>query len=143
MSQMKSLARTLTAQITEKSGKLTQLELLPQPLHRYASPQNDILDGAIFAMAFGTDPEVYLFIEDFLENNQRKWRYSPVRSHYLKLAVNENDTEVWRVDENLRLEATNADETELSREPFFVYNLPYPIPKPEELRLETPTPAKQ
>jgi hypothetical protein len=40
-----------------------ELRLLLQPLHRYSDAKARIRDGAVFALALGTNPEALLFIE--------------------------------------------------------------------------------
>lgn len=41
----------------------TELRLLPRPIHSYAAPKQGILEGGLFAIARGTDPEMFLLIE--------------------------------------------------------------------------------
>ena len=40
-----------------------ELRLLPRPIHRYADPAAGLLDGAIFVLAYGTNPELLLLVE--------------------------------------------------------------------------------
>jgi hypothetical protein len=41
----------------------TDLRLLPRPIHSYAAPKQDILEGGLFAFVRGTDPDLFLLIE--------------------------------------------------------------------------------
>ena len=43
-------------------GGWSQLRLLPKPWHRYGKGGSGVEDGALFAFAIGTDPEVFLMI---------------------------------------------------------------------------------
>jgi hypothetical protein len=52
-----------------------ELRLLPQPIDRYTPSATDRADGAIFLLAFGTNPEVALFIE----SDGRAWNYAAGR----------------------------------------------------------------
>jgi hypothetical protein len=49
---------------TERYEEQTSaLRLLPTPLHRYASESAGIIDGALFSLAHGTNPEVLIQLE--------------------------------------------------------------------------------
>ena len=62
--QLKALAKRFSAyQIFEPTMQREELRLLVQPLHRYADDKYKIRDGAVFALALGTNPEALLFIE--------------------------------------------------------------------------------
>jgi hypothetical protein len=52
-----------------------ELRLLPQPIDRYTPSSADRADGAIFLLAFGTNPEVALFIE----SDGTAWNYAAGR----------------------------------------------------------------
>jgi hypothetical protein len=62
--QLRELAQRFTAyQIFEPTMQREELRLLSQPLYRYSDDKLKIRDGAVFAMALGTNPEALLFIE--------------------------------------------------------------------------------
>jgi len=61
--QLKDLARQFAASETFGESRTDQLRLLIQPLHRYSDPDHDLLDGALFAFASGTNPEALLLLE--------------------------------------------------------------------------------
>jgi hypothetical protein len=72
--QMRQLARRFT--VTEEfNGNKLECRLLAQPIYRYAGGAEKLLDGAIFAFANGTNPELGLL----LECNEREWSYGIVR----------------------------------------------------------------
>ena len=61
--QLKDLARQFTASESFGEEQTDPLRLLPQPLHRYAEPEHDLVDGALMAFAAATNPEVVLLLE--------------------------------------------------------------------------------
>jgi hypothetical protein len=63
--QMRNLAREFSAATRDVEKRRWELRLLAQPLYRYESTDNDVVDGALFAFvtSAGTDPEVLLVIE--------------------------------------------------------------------------------
>jgi hypothetical protein len=62
--QIKALAKRFSAnQIFEPTMQREELRLIVQPLHRYEDAKAKIRDGAVFALALGTNPEALLFIE--------------------------------------------------------------------------------
>ena len=74
LTQMRQLARRFSVrEILE--GQPIPCRLLSQPIDRYQSTDKNILDGAIFAFANGTNPETGLI----LECDQNHWNYGIVR----------------------------------------------------------------
>lgn len=79
--QLRDQARRFAAELADERGGDQvdrQLRLLNQPVHRYESPKQGILDGAIFAFVEGTDPEAWLLMEVTAGEEQRL-RYALVR----------------------------------------------------------------
>jgi hypothetical protein len=74
LAQMRQLARRFGA--TEKyRGETVECRMLPQPLDRYHADADKITDGAIFALANGTNPEIGVV----LEADADRWRYGILR----------------------------------------------------------------
>lgn len=74
LKQMRELARRFTAQ--EKLGaEKIELRLLSQPIDRYDDAAANILDGAMFVFANGTNPELGLLIEC----SEKAWSYGMFR----------------------------------------------------------------
>jgi hypothetical protein len=92
LAQMRSLARRFTVSETEK-GEFASLRLLPQPIDRYKSPDEDIQDGATFVFAYGTNPELAMLIECTEEN----WRYALMRMSWAELVVELDGREAARL----------------------------------------------
>ena len=80
--QMKSIAERFTASV-EPGGQFAnpeQLRLLTTPIYRYSANAQGILDGAMFAFAQGTNPEVLMMIEaDATAPEAKVWRYGFAR----------------------------------------------------------------
>ncbi len=74
LAQMRQLARRFVAK--ERVNKMPiECRLLTQPIDRYQSAAEKIVDGAIFAYANGTNPELGVVFE----SDGERWRYGIVR----------------------------------------------------------------
>lgn len=95
--QMRELARRFTAHTIDNVGARWQLRLLPQPLYRYAKPQGEIVDGALFAFVSdaGTDPEIVLALEAVAAGERQVWQYRLVRFSISSLYAQYQDSEIW------------------------------------------------
>jgi hypothetical protein len=97
LGQMKQLARRFEAfEFSGPHGRL-QLRLLPRPIHRYADPPSGLVDGAIFAFAYGTNPDLLLVIESRQGQGDAapKWQYGVARLGAGKLFLHIDRKEVW------------------------------------------------
>jgi hypothetical protein len=74
LAQMRQLARRFTAKEHVNNVSI-DCRLLAQPIDRYQSAADKIVDGAIFAYANGTNPELGVV----LETDGERWRYGPIR----------------------------------------------------------------
>jgi hypothetical protein len=99
-----------------------KLRLLPRPLYRYQVSPEDVttdvpLDGALFAFATGTDPEIVLMLEAVGTGNAMAWEYACVRATSGGLEMRLDDTVVW----------TAAKFPQQSREkPHYTQQVPVP-----------------
>jgi hypothetical protein len=96
LSQMKQLLRRFTAR--ESAVIEGQLELRPltNALHRYEDPDPGLIDGAIFAFANGTNPEVFVVLEaHVIEGGPNVWKYSLVQMTGGAVSVSLDGTKVW------------------------------------------------
>jgi hypothetical protein len=73
--QMRQMCRRFSVHEALSTGDKVECRLLPQPIDRYADQKAGISDGAIFAFANGTNPEVALL----LECNADEWTYGVAR----------------------------------------------------------------
>jgi len=74
--QMRSLAEGFRASDNFKRKGWSELRLLPTPITRYGKQGTTLSDGALFAFVLGTDPEVFLFLEDRLGKDGTEWVYA-------------------------------------------------------------------
>lgn len=88
--QLRHLARRFAVQETLESGESMSCRMLPQPIDRYQAPDKQIVDGAIFAFANGTNPEVGVV----LECDGAQWSYGPVRLSSAEMTVTLDEAEV-------------------------------------------------
>lgn len=101
--QMKAIAEgfkaTMTGWAADDSDQ-EELRLLPRPLLRYdfagvKDRDPDLLDGALFAYAQGTDPEVVLALEAVGPAGKAEWQCAFARATSGGLAVKLGDEVVW------------------------------------------------
>jgi hypothetical protein len=95
--QMKALSRRFAAaEYHEPLAQTYTLRLLPTPIDRYDDPASGLLDGAIFAFASGTNPEVLLMIEaQGREPSSASWRYALARISQAGPTVSLDQKDVW------------------------------------------------
>jgi hypothetical protein len=74
LTQMRQLARRFSAREKFKNEPI-DCRLVAQPIDRYQSEAEKVVDGAIFALANGTNPEIGIV----LETDGQRWRYGVVR----------------------------------------------------------------
>ena len=89
LAQMRQLARRFTAKET-LGENVIECRLMSQPIDRYSSEKDGILDGAIFAYANGTNPELAVV----LECDEAGWKFGVVRLGAAKSAVELGGREV-------------------------------------------------
>jgi hypothetical protein len=97
--QMKMLAEQFQATMLGWKADSTdreELRLLAKPLYRYDPPAGPVIDGAVFAFATGTDPEVLLLIEAVRENDITTWQYAFARRTSGQLEGRWRDRPVWQ-----------------------------------------------
>jgi hypothetical protein len=95
--QMRDILRSFRAKCspdTEENPE--ELRLLSTPLYRYQCASNGIEDGALFAFAQGTNPEVLLLVETHREGNASvTWRYAIAPMMSWAAEVAEDGEVVW------------------------------------------------
>lgn len=100
LSQIKTLARRFHSQAVKsppayQEDDVRELRLLAQPILQYHDPKMPELEGAIFAFAMDTDPDVLLLIENRLRDGKPGWEYALARTNPYVLKVWCDDTLVW------------------------------------------------
>jgi hypothetical protein len=89
--QMQTLVPEFSANTTDSKGSDWPLRPLARPLYRYEGPT----DGALFALAQGTDPEAFLLLEARGEGSTAHWEYAVTRFTDLRIAVRYKGHEVF------------------------------------------------
>jgi len=93
LTQLRQLAQRFSAR-EELQNDQIECRLLPQPIDRYNDAKNGILDGAVFAFANGTNPEVGLI----LECSEKEWSYGAFRLSAAALAAELDDKTVFTAE---------------------------------------------
>lgn len=95
LTQMRSIARQFEASDDFEGKSRWQLRLMPKPLVRYEGSDSRIIDGALFAFAHGTDPEVLLLLEARETDTGPRWYYglAPMTGYAVKAF--RHDVEIW------------------------------------------------
>lgn len=96
--EMRKLASQFSVQLTDYSRETYRLRLLPRPLLRYASPDEDVLDGALFAFTYTTDPELLVMVEARKTGKGHRWHYGHARMNIGELKVSYRDREIWTAE---------------------------------------------
>ena len=98
--QVRDLARRFKAyeffkSKTEARDERFEMRLLPQPVHRYRDPVAGVIDGAIFLLVYGQNPEIALVIEANREaKGEPTWVYGLARISSAQLHVDLDSEEV-------------------------------------------------
>ncbi|NLS95240.1 MAG: hypothetical protein GXX96_24040 [Planctomycetaceae bacterium] len=95
--QIRSITARFTADVTDRHvpDQVYLLRLIPRPVLRYASPEHDVLDGALFAYVKATDPEVLLLIEAGGKGTSASWRYAVAQMDSVVMHVTLDGRQVW------------------------------------------------
>jgi hypothetical protein len=100
LTQMREMARNFSADMVTVIEPKTKhgLRSLPQPLLRYGGTSGDVMDGALFAFARETDPDVILVLEARRAPAPR-WEFALARMCVGALSARYRNEEVWSVPE--------------------------------------------
>ena len=81
----------------EGDGSRHELRLLTTPVHRYEDRDHQLIDGALFIIAQGTNPEATLFLEAVHPVDEAKafWQFGIGRSSFAEQIVSYEDQEVY------------------------------------------------
>lgn len=104
--QMRSIAREFKVTMKDERDKTSSLRLLTEPLHRFKSEKHGVIDGAIFAFAFATDPEALLVVRG--DEDDKQWKFGFVPSIYYELTATHKEQVVWHLDSVLEQHINNV-----------------------------------
>jgi hypothetical protein len=99
LTQMKAIVRGFGGETEQTPIKSRQkMRLLASPLHRFAAPEQNVLDGAVFGLTSnGTNPDVLLVVEALgKEESNARWRYAVVGMTGDAVEVVLKDKTVWK-----------------------------------------------
>ena len=99
LTQMKAIVRGFGGETEQTPIKSRQkMRLLASPLHRFAAPGQNVLDGAVFGLTSnGTNPDVLLVVEALRkEESNARWRYAVVGMTGDAVEVVLKDKTVWK-----------------------------------------------
>jgi hypothetical protein len=109
--QLKLLADKFTGhQFWNPNNSRYELRLLKRPLCTYRDETNGILDGGLFTLANGTNPEILLFIEARVDPKNRStsvWQYAVGRLAHAELHMEYNGKEIFEAPRGGRLSGPN------------------------------------
>src|SRR5207253_10962794 len=93
---MRALADRFTASVTFRKDK-SALRRLTAPVYRYGDEKRGPVDGAVFAFAQATDPEVLLLLEARVSRGTPQWQYALARQTMWVLEVEYDGRPIWAV----------------------------------------------
>lgn len=95
--QIRRIAARFRADVTDRHvpDQVYPLRLISRPVLRYASPEHEVLDGAMFALVKATDPEVLLLIEAHGKGESASWHYAVAQMDSVLMHVMLDNREVW------------------------------------------------
>ena len=102
--QMKDLIRLVRARENSrprerqpsKPAAYFELRVLPQPVHRYVDAKSGVIDGGLFLIAYGLNPEVIMLVEARREGpSGPEWHYGCARVSTMELQVDFEGKEIW------------------------------------------------
>jgi hypothetical protein len=96
--RLRALAEEFSATDDFLGAGWSQLRLLPTPWLRYGKASSGVEDGALFAFALGTDPEVVLMIESRSDPaGGRRWEYALAPTTSFEVKASWKGNQVWTV----------------------------------------------
>jgi hypothetical protein len=120
LQQMRSLAKDFSAELVDyrvnDDGERQSLRLLPAPLFRHQSTDPRVVDGGLFGIVLGTDPEVFLLLEAMQVEKGVRWQYALARMNSDTMVVRYKDMEVARIERALSRNSL--------RDPYFLNGIP-------------------
>ena len=97
--QMRALAGEFVVQLLDSRsvprGEDQTPRLLPRPLYRYDAKQTKTRDGALYAFALGTDPELMLLLECDTAAVKPAWRFGVGRMNRDTIRLKRKGETVW------------------------------------------------
>lgn len=107
--QLKLLAQKFTGhQFWDPNNSRYELRRLERPLVTYQDEAGGVLEGGLFTLANGTNPEIMLFVEaraDSKDNKKAVWQYTVGRLAHAELHLEYDGKEVYSAPRGNRVSA--------------------------------------
>lgn len=105
--QLKPLARKFTAhEFWDPDNSRYELRRLDRPLRAYSDEAGGVLDGGLYVLANGTNPEILLFVEartDPKDKSKPSWQFAVGRLSHAELHLEHDGKEVFNSPRGDRL----------------------------------------
>ncbi len=95
LAQMRAIGRKFKFRV--EGYTKGQLRFLPQPLYRYESEKQDVIDGGIFSFSFGSDPEALLIVEAVEGDEGPEWQFGLARFNLQESFAEFGGKRIWHV----------------------------------------------
>jgi len=109
--QLKLLAGKFTGhEFWDPGNTRYELRLLKRPLRTYRDEANGVLDGGVFTLANGTNPEIMFFVEARVDPKDRSksvWQYTVGRLAHAELHLEYDGKEVFEAPRGNKVSAAN------------------------------------
>src|SRR5262245_25585889 len=109
--QLKLLAQKFTGhQFWDPNNSRFELRRLERPLHTYRDEAGGLLDGGLFTLANGTNPEILLFIEarvDPKDRSKSAWQFTVGRLAHAELHLEYDGKEIFNAPRGNQVSAPN------------------------------------
>jgi hypothetical protein len=127
--QLKQLAQKFTGhEFWDPNNSRFELRRLERPLHIYRDEDSGLLEGGLFTLANGTNPEIMLFIEARVspkEKSKTVWQFTVGRSAHAELHLEYDGKEVFS--------GPRADPLSGPDKPYWLTSLDAsPLPEPKK-----------
>lgn len=100
LTQINALARRISVHTHATIDGRVELRQLSRPLLRYSDDKADILDGAVIAFAYGTNPEVLLVLEARqAADGPGTWLFAFAQMTGAAIVANLDSKEIWQCGE--------------------------------------------
>jgi hypothetical protein len=110
--QLRDLAEEFAAYSDLKGDRANarhELRLMPNPLYRYQAADEGVIDGAVFAFALGTDPELFLVIEARQMEGGQGWQCAFAAMTCWAVEVKRQGQPIWSIGERRKNRSPQSD----------------------------------
>jgi hypothetical protein len=99
-SALRAIARRFAASEVRR-GDTFPLRLIDRPVYTYSDTEHNIVEGGLFAMSYGTNPEALVQVEARDMDGKTQWHVAFARLSAAEVTVRLGEEEIWKTDELL------------------------------------------